>query len=49
MKTIIVLGIVILIAVYAFRGLYKSFIKKEGSCNCSGCGFSDKCNINSKK
>lgn len=39
MKTYILIGILILLAIYSFRGIYRNFTGKDG---CSSCGHDKK-------
>lgn len=48
MKTLILIGIVIIIAGIALKSLYKMFFKGESGCSCSkgdsgNCSLKDKC------
>lgn len=43
-KTIIVLGIVVFIAVFALKKLLEQ-LRGKGGCNCSDCDVESKCNM----
>lgn len=52
MKLVILILIVVIIAFFSLRSLYR-FFKGEGGCSCSkgsqnSCAFKDKCNSNKK-